>query len=106
MHTCRKSKPQTDSPTEPAKTSAGQMLLNICPYTHLWRVIKAAIAERKIPAAARTGAIITLLGIFCPIFWFALFTGASAAELKFHATHSGIVALIGVVLMIAGLLKR
>ena len=38
--------------------------------------------------------------------WIALFTGASAEDLKFHATHSGIVALIGVVVMVAGLMKN
>jgi hypothetical protein len=90
----------------PQKKSVPQMLLKACPYTHLWLVIKTSISERKFPAAARQGAFITLLGIFCPIFWIALFTGASAEDLKFHATHSGIVALIGVVVMVAGLMKN
>ena len=106
MRSCQKNKPPTDSPMGLPKKSIGQMLLNICPYTHLWRVIKVSIAERKFPAAARTGAIITLLGICCPLFWIALFTGANAEELKFHATHSGIVALIGLALTIAGFIKK
>jgi len=91
---------------EPSKKSFGQMLLSICPYTHLWRAIKVAIAERRLPAAARTGALIFLLGVFCPIFWVAYFSGASAGELKFHATHSAIFALVGLAMMISGLLKK
>jgi hypothetical protein len=106
MNTNQKTRSPTGSQTGSLKKSVGQMLLSVCPYTHLWRVIKTSIAERKLPAATRQGAFITLLGIFCPIFWVALFTGASASELKFHAIHSGIVVLIGVVLMISGLMKK
>ena len=88
------------------KVSVGRMLLSICPYTYLWDVIKTSVQQRKFTAGARQGALIMLLGIFCPIFWYALFTGASVQELKFHATHSAIVAGIGLVIMIAGLVKK
>jgi phosphoglycerol transferase MdoB-like AlkP superfamily enzyme len=74
-------------------------------YTHLWEVIKKSVKERKFSSAARQGLFIMLLGICCPIFWYALFTGASAQELKFHATHSSIVAGIGLIIMIVGLKK-
>jgi len=88
------------------KKSKWLLILNICPYTHLWRVIKKAVKECKLPAAARQGSYIFLLGLLCPFFWIALFRGASPEELRFHATHSGIVALIGLVIMIRGLIKE
>jgi hypothetical protein len=54
----------------------------------------------------RAGRNIALLGFFCPIFWTALFLGADKATLYLHATHSGIVCLIGVVIMLAGLIQQ
>jgi len=82
-------------------------LLNICPYTHLIRVIKATVRERKFPnTAARQGAIIMVIGICCPIFWISLITGATTETLRFNAIHSGIIALIGLGIMIAGFLKH
>jgi hypothetical protein len=92
--------------TKKEKMSIGRMLLNVCPYTHLWGVIKTSVKERQFPAAARPGLLIFLLGLCCPIFWVALFSGASGAELKFHATHSAIVAGIGLVIMISGIIKK
>ena len=81
-------------------------LLNLCPYTHLWRVIKTAVKERTLPTSAKLGANIALLGIFCPLFWMALLRGASRSELIFHATHSGIVFTIGIVLMLVGMARK
>ena len=88
------------------KKSIGRMFLSICPYTHLWEVIKKSVRERKFSPAARQGLFIMLLGICCPIFWYALFTGASVDELKIHATHSAIVAGIGLLILIVGLIKK
>jgi ABC-type antimicrobial peptide transport system permease subunit len=91
----------------PKKKSIFLRVLDICPYTHLFSVIKTAAKERKFPnAAAKQGAIIMLLGICCPIFWLALINGASVEELRFHATHSGVVALLGLVIMIVGFLSK
>ena len=53
----------------------------------------------------RAGRNIALLGFFCPIFWFALFTGADPASLKLHAAHSGIVFLFGLVIVVVSLIK-
>jgi len=80
--------------------SVRQMLMSFCAYTHLWRVIKHAIVERRLPDSIRQGALIALLGFFCPFFWLALLMGASKAELIFHATHSGVVFCLGVLLML------
>jgi hypothetical protein len=82
------------------------MLLSVCPYTHLWDVIKKSVKERKFSPAARQGFFIMLLGICCPLFWGALFTGVRGDELKFHAIHSSIVAGIGLIIMVAGLKKK
>lgn len=81
-------------------------LMTLCPYVRLWGIVRTAIATKKLPESARPGAFITLLGLFCPLFWIALFTGASRAELTFHATHSGLVCCIGILLMIAGWRKE
>ena len=89
------------------KKSVFWQLLNICPYTHLIRVIKTAAKERKFPnPTAKQGATIMIIGILCPIFWISLISGASADTLRFNAIHSGIFAMIGFVLMIAGFLKK
>ena len=89
------------------KKSVFWQILNICPYTHLVRVIKTTVRERKFPnTAAKQGAIIMAVGICCPIFWISLISGASIATLRFNAIHSGLVALLGLGIMIAGFLKQ
>jgi len=52
---------------------------------------------------ARKGIQISLLGFFCPFFWYSLFSGDSVGTVAFHAAHSGLVILIGVVFFIKGL---
>ncbi|WP_087024946.1 hypothetical protein [Thaumasiovibrio subtropicus] len=81
-------------------------ITNLCPYKHIFQLVKTAIKERKMPQSARSGFMIAMLGLFCPLFWIALFTGASGKELLFHATHSGLVISIGLVIMVQGLLKE
>jgi hypothetical protein len=56
---------------------------------------------KDISEQAKAGRNIALLGLFCPFFWYALLTGASRDTLLFHATHSGIVFLIGLSIMLA-----
>ncbi|TCS35699.1 hypothetical protein [Reinekea marinisedimentorum] len=77
-----------------------------CAYSHLVKVGSALIKGEAISEQARAGRNIALLGLFCPFFWYALLTGANKAELAFHATHSGVVIMIGLVLMFIGLKKR
>ena len=78
----------------------------LCPYTHLWRVLRIAIRQRSLPNSSRPGAMIALMGLLCPIFWIALLTGAGREELLFHASHSAIVFVVGLLLMVAGLKKE
>lgn len=77
-----------------------------CAYSHMYKVFSALIKGGDISDKTRTGRNIALLGIFCPFFWFALFTGASRTELAFHATHSGIVFFIGIVIMFGSLKQK
>lgn len=78
-------------------------LSNLCAYTHIFKVISALVNGKDISELTRGGRNIALLGIFCPLFWFALFSGAGGAELMFHATHSSIVFLIGIAIMRLGI---
>lgn len=77
-----------------------------CAYSHMFKVLSILKNGEDMSSQMRTGRNIALLGIFCPLFWYALFTGASTSELIFHATHSSIVFLIGVVIIFVSLKKK
>ncbi len=79
------------------------LLANLCACTHLLRVVRLALREHRLPSSAQPGFCIALLGLLCPLFWIALLTGASKAELIFHGSHSGLVFCIGIFLMLKGL---
>lgn len=51
--------------------------------------------EKHLIGGIKTGRNIALVGVFCPIFWLSLFTGASGSVLLFDAIHSSIVIFIG-----------
>ncbi|MDR9828915.1 hypothetical protein RCJ22_25335, partial [Vibrio sp. FNV 38] len=74
-----------------------------CAYSHLFNAFMSVFRGGDISYQTRAGRNIALLGLFCPLFWYALFTGASGAELAFHATHSGVVFLIGIAIMFVSL---
>ncbi|GEM79138.1 hypothetical protein [Vibrio superstes] len=76
-----------------------------CAYSYMFKVFSTLIRGGDLSEQGKTGRRIALLGIFCPLFWYALFTGASKPELVFHASHSSIVFLIGLAIMIASLRK-
>jgi|TARA_R110001583_G_C5530633_1_gene398485 hypothetical protein len=77
-----------------------------CAYSHIANMISMLIHGKSLSGQTRTGRNIALLGLFCPFFWIALFSGASGSTLMFHAVHSSIVFLIGVVIMIISLIKQ
>ncbi|PVB62322.1 hypothetical protein DCO57_08485 [Labrenzia sp. 011] len=87
------------------KSSPVKKLLSLCPYTQLWRTLRRMAVERRLPHSAQAGASIALLGLCCPFFWIALLSGASRAELVFHACHSAVVFFIGVLLLLVGAAK-
>lgn len=55
------------------KSSFLRTIFKICPYTHLWQAIKTAYKEKKLPASAKNGAMIALLGLFLSAFLDGLF---------------------------------
>lgn len=86
-----------------------------CPYTTLGKkAVKAVKGNRQatcesesdrvgsLQAMVKTGRNIALIGFFCPIFWFSLLSGVRGAQLRFNAIHSGVVVLIGLVLVLKG----
>ncbi len=73
-----------------------------CAYSQIFKVIRESIQEGKMPMEVKRGGQIALLGIFCPLFWIALFAGAETSTIRVHAIHSGIVFLIGMGIMALG----
>ncbi|SDZ91140.1 hypothetical protein SAMN05660420_00698 [Desulfuromusa kysingii] len=77
-----------------------------CAYTHMFKVFTALIKGGDLSEQTKAGRNIALLGFFCPFFWIALLSGADGSTLAFHATHSGIVFLIGVAIIITSFKKK
>ena len=81
-------------------------LSKFCAYSHIYKLIKDLLNNRDISEQTKTGRNIALLGFFCPFFWYALFSGAPQNELLVHASHSGIVLLVGLVIMVLSLKQQ
>lgn len=56
--------------------------------------------EQIIIKRIKLGRNIALIGVFCPLFWIALFSGASWDMVAFNGIHSGIVIALGYVILI------
>ena len=76
-----------------------------CAYSQLILVFAALVRGGSLSQQVCAGRRIALLGFFCPFFWIALFTGAEQMTVLFHAAHSGIVFMIGLVIMALGIRK-
>jgi hypothetical protein len=104
-----------------AGTSAGKVvqiardLGSACPYTALGKKALKAMKSgrsgscdtgtgkaRDLVAVVKTGRAIALIGCFCPIFWVSLLSGVRGPQLRFNAIHSGVVIVIGLVVMARG----
>ncbi|RPD99996.1 hypothetical protein EGM88_01670 [Aureibaculum marinum] len=48
----------------------------------------------------KMGRNITLVGVFCPFFWYTLISGKSTTIILMNAMHSGIVIVIGILVML------
>jgi len=81
-------------------------LSKLCAYCYIYNLFLTLISGKELPELTKSGRNIALLGIFCPFFWFSLFSGDDSSTLLFHAIHSGIVFLIGVVIMFVGFKKN
>lgn len=58
------------------------------------------------PQSARTGVIIALLGLFCPLFWVPFLRGEPLEKLWFDVLHSGAFVVIGITMFLWGVLKK
>jgi len=96
-----------------ARTLAGA-----CPYTMLAGVLirwgrlilgfkdaQRAVKKRTLLSGVVIGRNLALLGLFCPIFWVSLFSGASAAAIRFNAIHSACFVMIGLIWMAISLIR-
>lgn len=81
-------------------------ILNFCPYTHLYKTIKIAVTEKKIPQASKSGLIIALLGLFCPLFWVPFLSGTPIDELWFDIIHSSAFIVIGLGMFLYGFISQ
>ena len=83
-----------------------KQIFNVCPYTHVFRSFKAAVREKKLPQASKTGIFIALLGFFCPLFWFPFLSGTPLNEPWFDIIHSGIFVAIGIGMFLWGIFAQ
>jgi len=83
-----------------------KQLFNFCPYTHVFRSIKTAVQEKRLPQASKTGIVIALLGFFCPFFWVPFISGKPLSELGFDIIHSGTFVAIGIGMFLWGIFAQ
>ena len=77
-----------------------------CVYSHIYNLLKTLASGEKLSEQTKVGRNIALLGLFCPFFWYALLSGAQKSTVIMHATHSGIVFLLGIVIMVFSFLQK
>lgn len=76
---------------------------NLCPYTHLIKIMRTAYKEKRIPKSSRSGLLIAALGLFCPLFWIPFLSGVSLEELWFDILHSSLFICIGLFIFALGI---
>jgi len=76
-----------------------------CAYKQIYTLVVTLIRGGKMSDQTRVGRSIALLGLFCPIFWISLISGADRATLVVHAAHSGVVFLFGLIIVAVSLIK-
>ncbi|MFB9055303.1 hypothetical protein ACFFU9_00965 [Mariniflexile ostreae] len=86
-------------------------IVRACPYSLIGRKCMDVVhgkpkttkkSSDKIQAlkkGVKTGRNISLVGVFCPFFWYAILSGASKDFIIFNAIHSGIVVGLGLVVL-------
>jgi len=83
-----------------------KQLFNFCPYTHIFRSIKTAVQEKKLPNASKTGVFVALLGFFCPLFWVPFISGTPLRDLWFDMLHSGTFVVVGIGMFLWGIFAQ
>ena len=77
-----------------------------CAYSQIYRLILLRYKKVEYSELTKIGRNIALLGLFCPFFWFALFSGADPSVITFHAYHSSIVFIIGIIIIIISATRK
>lgn len=98
-----------NSQRKTASRSVAQILARLskwCAYRHLFHVLRDLRKGGKRSARFKAGRNMALLGLCCPLFWIALFSGERGGTLAFHAMHSGLVCLMGIATMLTGLINH
>jgi quinol-cytochrome oxidoreductase complex cytochrome b subunit len=72
----------------------------------VFRSVRLAIQEKRLPQASKSGITIALLGFFCPLFWIPFLSGKPVRELRFDIIHSGIFVVIGIGMFLCGILAQ
>lgn len=87
-------------------------ILEACPYTIVGKKCigifngKKPISKKankkivQLQKGVKTGRNLSLIGVFCPFFWYALLTGMSKDFIILNAIHSSIVVAIGLVIIL------
>lgn len=86
--------------------STMKKLLKLCPYTHVFETVKKRNLPENSVKTIRTGSIIALLGMFCPLFWIPFLSGTPLDDLWFDVAHSSIFVCIGLGMMVYGFFKK
>ncbi len=93
-----------------------QSIANACPYSlaakkglAMARGEKTARPQnapptRKFEQGIKMGRNIALVGVFCPFLWYSILSGKSREFILLNLIHSGIIAGLGVLLMLINLL--
>jgi len=100
---------QGDPSALPGLEVAVHELVNYCPNTLLATKAVQTVRgeettqydtdrERQLRANIKIGLGITLVGLFCPIFWGSYLAGMTGDGLRWSAIHSGLVAIAGLLL--------
>lgn len=86
-------------------------LIQACPYSRVGKkcmdVVKGKPSTKKssknktllFKAGIKTGRNIALVGVFCPFLWYAILSGASKDFIILNLIHSGIIVIIGIVVV-------
>lgn len=91
-------------------------MIKACPYTLAGKKCIAVIKGKKptvqendnkilrLKRGMKTGRNISLVGIFCPFFWYSLLTGINTSFIVLNAIHSALVILFGLLIILVNYL--
>ncbi len=84
----------------------GSAVVRLCAYRQVYRAVFGSSGKFGASEQIQMGRNIALLGLFCPLFWISLLSGAEPSTIALHGIHSGVVFLIGAAMLVFGLVRR